>query len=94
MIGILYGGVIAFGAIEARMVWMVIVTAGVPLAIWILLWRQSAMSLGRFFWERPFTALIAVMSVAALVLTIAYGIAYGGFPQPSERASPRFLSSS
>jgi hypothetical protein len=39
---------------------------------------------GRFLRDRQFTLLVAVMSVAAMVITVAYGIAHGGFPQPSE----------
>lgn len=84
MIGTLYGGLIAFSVIEARMVWMVIPMTLVPLGIGIYFWRRSGMPPDRFLWDRQFTLLVAVMSVAAVVLTVAYGIAHGGFPQPSE----------
>lgn len=84
VIGILYGGLIAFSAIEARMAWMVFPMSLVPLGTWFFFWRRSPLPARRHVRERQFAMLVAVMSVAALVLTGAYGIVNGGFPQPSE----------
>lgn len=83
-VGVLYGGLIAFSVIEARMAWMALPMALVPLGFWSHFWRRSGLSLRRFFWGRQFTALVAVAAVAAVALTAAYGIANAGFPQPSE----------
>lgn len=82
--GIVYGFLTGFSLIEARMVIMAVPMVLIMTGLWLWYWRRSGLSLGGYFRDRPFTAMMIIVAVATLVMMGAWGIIFNGFPQPSE----------
>ena len=84
LISVLYGIVKAYAIIEARTLPLAPLIFISLTAVWVWLWRKSETSFGTFFRSRPFTTLVAIMLIAFIGAIVAWGIAFNGFPQPSE----------
>jgi len=84
IIGIIYGFVQSYAAVEAQMVWILIFMFSILLVIWFYYWRRSSLSLPNFLRENPFSSFVVIMALFSFIATLTYGAIYGGFPQPSE----------
>ena len=84
VVGVVFGVVLAYSLIEARSLWLLFPMMIILAGLWLWFWRRSALPIRKYLTERPFTTFVAILVIATLVLTIGYGLIYGGFPQPSE----------
>jgi hypothetical protein len=84
IVGAFLGVVLAYSLIEARAVWLLIPILVILTGLWLWFWRHSALPIRKYLTDHPFTSFVAILMIAALLLTVGYGLIYSGFPQPSE----------
>ncbi|MFC2043534.1 hypothetical protein ACFLUA_05240 [Chloroflexota bacterium] len=83
-IGILFGVVMSYAIIEARMVWILFPIELILGGMWLWFWRRSGLSLRKFLGYRPFTTFVAILLVTTILAMLIWGLYFGGYPQPSE----------
>lgn len=84
LIGIVYGFVQSYAAIEAQMVWVLYPMFIILLALWFFFWRRSKLFLLEFLRCYPFSSFVVAMALFTFIITLAFGMLFAGFPQPSE----------
>lgn len=84
IVGVVLAVVLAYSLIEARAVWLLIPMMVILAGLWFWFFRRSDLPFRKYLTDRPFTTFAAILVIAALILTVGYGLIYGGFPQPSE----------
>ena len=84
IVGVVFAVVLAYSLIEARAVWLLIPIMVILAGLRLWFWQCSALPFRKYLTDRPFTTFIAILVITTVLLTVGYGLIYGGFPQPSE----------
>ena len=84
LVGAIWGMVMALAVIEAQMVIISILVILFLGGMWFYYWRRSEQRLVDYMVQRPFTGFVLVLVIFSLTFILVWGLANGGFPQPSE----------